>query len=526
MTSSIPHILQQAVLALRFRQALPEDIRFFEEAQQLPTKNDSKTVSNNHASDINFRSVMMKSSMGSYEKIDQQDNRKRFRIQPYPNPDDVENTTWMTKEQVNAAAVGPSKNWVEAGYGDMGTVHVEVIGCDDLVNMDLGVNEKSDAFVSMVLEDAMVRTNIIHDSRSPRWMPWSTRAFAFRVCHPTSILMVGVFDYDHLPLKDHDPMGRLVIHPFNFKNNTTYNLQYKLHDDPLQQDDRGTIRLRLRVEWASESKVARTSFAPPPRFLINVESEKSLDMVRYVCNGKVNMDLPSMESVQFYAKELMSYGPLLCYVMDVGLNVLLWRGRAELTIPLLRRTVNIWFPVHSIALFIAAVICIEVPMKIPAITLFAVAWTLLTVNKNNSMHPNPWMRCQPFSETILILLTGKSRRAPVYIYENDGVEEAAALEALDKVKAERVQSFFVDAMKVGLQVRRIFQKTQLEGINIHTEDKNWSLMGSQLYYLHLMLQSKYVFVKVQHPRFSTRRSTTKGIVQLISYFASSCLLAV
>jgi hypothetical protein len=69
------------------------------------------------------------------------------------------------------------------------------------------------------------------------------------------------------------------------------------------------------------------------------------------------------------------------------------------------------------------------------------------------------MRCPPFGETTLMLLTGKSRRAPAYIYENDGVEEAATLVALDKVKADRVQTFLMDAMKVGPKDRKVYKKS-------------------------------------------------------------------
>jgi hypothetical protein len=46
----------------------------------------------------------------------------------------------------------------------------------------------------------------------------------------------------------------------------------------------------------------------------------------------------------------------------------------------------------------------------------------------------------------------------IHIYENDGVEEAATLVALDKV-ADRVQTFLMDAMKVGPKVRKIYKKS-------------------------------------------------------------------
>jgi Ca2+-dependent lipid-binding protein len=106
------------------------------------------------------------------------------------------------------------------------------------IPQDMGVNEFSDPFVGIVFEDTMVRTDVIHDSNNPRWMPWCTRAFCFNVQHPTSLLMLGVFDYDSTPIKDHDPVGRVVINMANFQSHTSYLLHYALHDDPQQEDVR------------------------------------------------------------------------------------------------------------------------------------------------------------------------------------------------------------------------------------------------------------------------------------------------
>ena len=79
------------------------------------------------------------------------------------------------------------------------TVYFEVIGCDGLPNMDsttLNVRDKTDAFACIAFEDALVNTDIISDSLSPRWMPWCYRAFVFNVSHPSSDILIGLFDYD------------------------------------------------------------------------------------------------------------------------------------------------------------------------------------------------------------------------------------------------------------------------------------------------------------------------------------------
>jgi hypothetical protein len=93
------------------------------------------------------------------------------------------------------------------------------------------VDGLTDAFVACVFEDNFVRSAVIHDSLNPRWMPWSHRAFEFHIQHPSSILMLGVFDYDDNPLESHDPIGRVVIVPTLFEKDTMYTLKYPLYHE-------------------------------------------------------------------------------------------------------------------------------------------------------------------------------------------------------------------------------------------------------------------------------------------------------
>ena len=138
-------------------------------------------------------------------------------------------------EAIHEEALKPSKKWVEAGYGSLGKCYVEIIGCDNLPNMDLGAaNDYTDAFVGIVFEDTMVRTDVINDDLNPRWMPWTDRAFAFNIRHPSSLLFLGVFDYDLLT--DHDPIGRIVIETDSFESDTSYLLHYNLYQDMQQKE--------------------------------------------------------------------------------------------------------------------------------------------------------------------------------------------------------------------------------------------------------------------------------------------------
>jgi hypothetical protein len=60
-------------------------------------------------------------------------------------------------------------------------------------------------------------------------MPWSHRAFEFHIQHPSSILFLGVFDYDNNPALSHDPIGRVVVVPALYEKDTRYTLQYPLY---------------------------------------------------------------------------------------------------------------------------------------------------------------------------------------------------------------------------------------------------------------------------------------------------------
>jgi hypothetical protein len=234
------HLLDNlpVTLAIKFRPATREDSLFF---QKIPTH---VVPSAGHAQDIEFKHVETKPLLANQKKIVDAHGKKQtaFRVWPFPDPDRPAETTFLTKQQLWQEAKKPSIQWVEGGSGEYGTVHLEILGCDDLPNMDTElVTGKTDAFCACVFEDTLVRSSIIHDSLNPRWMPWSYRAFTFQISHPSSILLLGVFDYDDGPLhlNLHDPIGRVVIHTDEFENDTVYTLTYPLYHGDTQEEDVG-----------------------------------------------------------------------------------------------------------------------------------------------------------------------------------------------------------------------------------------------------------------------------------------------
>ena len=273
---------------------------------------------------------------------------------------------------------------------------VEILRCDGLPNLDetpAGVpatGDKTDAFVAMLFEDTLVRTDVIFDRLNPRWMPWSMRAFAFPIQHPGSPLILGVFDYDQGPMNAHDPIGRVVINMTNFEADTVYNLTYKLHNSIMKDDDQGVLKMRLRIEYNDEKKAYLESFGKAPRFHVNVSNPKAFEVLKYMIKGDVNMDKATTQTVKLFAYELLSYFEYHFYVIDFMIGVLLWRGEMKVG----SQGRHIWFPLHSVVLFLSTITVIEHPSLIPASFFLAIAYVMGTVGFMRSHYPNPWDRCK------------------------------------------------------------------------------------------------------------------------------------
>ena len=307
----------------------------------------------------------------------------KYNVKPYCDPHFPKETSWMTKAEICRQALEPSYKWIQAGIehkhdhehegehdtidrinslsnlkglgkcsGAIGQLNIEIIQAQDLPNLDSGtLGNFTDAFIAMVFEDSICRTDIIHDELSPRFMPWCQRAFTFSIQHPSSLLFLGAFDYD--AIGNNTPIGRVVLDLSKFRGNTVYLLQYKLHSDPNKHDERGMLTIRLSIEWDSEKKALMKSFSAPPKFRLNVVDHKAFRMVRYICRGKVskdrgnqaiiykldethfhfpiesqvNMEQANVASIKEYVNELKGYKDSIFLFIDVIVRILLWRGR-------------------------------------------------------------------------------------------------------------------------------------------------------------------------------------------------------
>jgi hypothetical protein len=207
----------------------------------------------------------------------------------------------MPDEAIQAECMKDSEHWVDAGNGRIGRLYFEVLGCDGLPNLDAGgfLGNKTDAFVSLVFEDCYVRTDTINDCLSPRWLPWTQRAFIFNIYHPSSQLLLGVFDHDS-GFDDHDLIGRVSIDITNLRKDTEYLLSYNIYPSARVsgREVQGQVTVRLRIEMEDERKLALATLEPPPLASVNVRNGKDFRVVRGTVYGKTDTARYSIKTIK------------------------------------------------------------------------------------------------------------------------------------------------------------------------------------------------------------------------------------
>ena len=262
------------------------------------------------------------------------------RVKPGPDPDRPEDATkWMSSAAINKECMKPSTNWIESSSGSIGKVFLEILKCDDLPNMDaatLNVKDKTDAFACVVYEDCIVNTDVIGDELSPRWMPWSQRAFAFNIANPSSNIFLGLFDYDPelapgqmlargVSSEVHDSIGRVVLNMTNFRPGTTYVLHYNLYAGELleqREKPNGTVTVRLRIEHNDSPRQAMlTGLSPPEESMVCVSRKIDYDVANYVADGAVDDTKFSLDTITRYLDELYTYDIIVDYINKAVMTV-------------------------------------------------------------------------------------------------------------------------------------------------------------------------------------------------------------
>jgi hypothetical protein len=399
------------------------------------------------------------------------------RVKPFPDPDDQDRTKWMSKEEIQKEALKESRAWIEAGSGDLGKLFVEVLGCDDLPNMDaatLNLRDKTDAFACLVFEDSIVNSDVIGDTLKPRWMPWCHRAFVFNISHPQSDLYLGVFDYDppnslgqvatRTVSSVHDAIGRVAINLGRYLPRTTYDLKFPLYYDEegaAKKISRGSISLRLRLEWHKPAVMMLKAAIPPNPVYVSCAKKLNWEVAHYTVSGPASDGAFSISKLTEYIAELQENEKLVPKVVDAALNLFLWRGGHEFKLC----GMTFAIPFHSIVAFFWGLLVSWDFNFLPAFLIFSVGWFFLAMNQQARQNPSPWYKPVGYGTISSRMLLGQK---PVMSIEPN--ESMADFEAYMAKKQAEAKRFEEEKKMMQLQDEQFREQLQAE-INTAESDE-------------------------------------------------------
>jgi hypothetical protein len=494
---------KKATLALRFKHASREDIQFLESFA---------SNSNRHNGGVYIEESFLPPRPHQVRRMTRM-NRKghdgivQYRVKPGPDPEREIETAWMTEKSLRFEARKPSTNWVESGSGKLGKVYFEVIGCNKLPNLDYSLTgrNKTDAFVCVIFEDCVVNTDVINDTLSPQWMPWSQRAFVFNILHPSSQLMLGVFDYDPglgiVTQASHDVVGKVNINMTSCSPGTVYTLKYNLiaqgpeglytnliAQGPEGPYANGRITVRYRVEWFDERKTLLAAVIPPPPCYVSVENKEDFKITNYTLTGEEDPHKLSIKTITSYVEELTTYLAVLEYLPKAVLTVFLWRGHYKVSFrrPTIRRNAGapesapfserwtrpaaLWLPLHSVTAFVWGVLVVQNFDRFLAFLVFAIGWFFLATMEQVRAHPSPWCRCRSYPELLCVLVFGRSL-GPQNVERNENIHEIQAHKAgMDKRK-KVAEALKMEREKLEKQLNEADKEAKDEEVDITTKIK-------------------------------------------------------
>lgn len=227
--------------------------------------------------------------------------------------------------------------------------------------------------MSCVYGDIMTQTEVIDDSCSPMWMPWSTRAFVFEMGHPSTdseydaatafvsslkcfksysyacwspnqsllplivcfnafAVYIGVTDYDVGPL-EHECIGRTTLHLQQFHANTLYTLTYNLYESSNLRErgeDVGSITVRLRIEITNEKKYLMEGRKAPEHKWVNSQQWKTHRVAKFCVDANHDEEVFEMALFRSHINELLTQKRYMTYaIKDAISSLVYWRGQVK-----------------------------------------------------------------------------------------------------------------------------------------------------------------------------------------------------
>lgn len=232
----------------------------------------------------------------------------KYRIKPFPDPSrPIAETKWLSEKQIQAEVKKPSRDWIEAGSGNVGKFYLEILGCDGLPNLDMSVSgrNKSDPFVCICYEDCVVNTDVINDCLAPRWMPWTQRAFVFNVMHPSSQFYIAVMDHEEVK-GQHDKIGRCIVNPTNLRPNIMYSMRYNLvNSDEVNRKTRGKIFFRIRFESPTERQYLLSTLQFRTNYYVSTNAYADSNTMSVALTNDVSLHVRSLHTPHFHHEECL-----------------------------------------------------------------------------------------------------------------------------------------------------------------------------------------------------------------------------
>jgi len=385
-----------------------------------------------------------------------------FAVKPYPNPSSVNETSYLTEEQMKSQMMNQSTNWIEAGSDkeNLGKVFIEILKCNDLPNLDNGIlGNLTDTFVCIVLGDGFAQTDVIDDCLNPIWMPWTQRAFAFNITHALSSLYIAAMDYDLG--SNHEAIGRICINLNQFDSNVSYILTYPLYlaSNVVDAEPRGSITIRLRKIITNEKKLLLNSLKTCPDTYVNMQSSRTLSVVNFACNGQYDEDLYQIKLLKSYFNEIFDLKRSLSYtIADSAHSIMYWKGQVQVG--------KYSLPLHSALLFLSSLHLVENPNHIPGSIFLFIGWIMIASMLHRSQQPSPWHRTKDLAYYLHILINGQAPTPSKNIYELEGYAKHLQLEENRKnriktdIAASKKKNLLNESMK------------KMASTTIHTEKKN------------------------------------------------------
>jgi len=227
------------------------------------------------------------------------------------------------------------------------------------------------------------------------------------------------------PANHHDMIGRVAVELSSLKVNTEYILTFQLFEETItsKRKPRGSITIRLRIEYHSQKEVVLSNLKLSTDFFVNMRKKKNYEVMQGVLQGKTDLTKYSQTTLLNYVDELCSYLHVQYYIQDAIVSLFLWRDQVSL--PVFSR---VRIPVHSAIAFYAATTLVENPFLFFPYFWFANAWLLLSIQNWRNGVPNPWLKTRTFSEIFIMFVLDKAINDSETIPSNYKMKESIDFE--------------------------------------------------------------------------------------------------